>query len=233
MSLLMKILLFDIDGTLLLTGGVGTRSFQRAFRQRYGLEPDMSCYSPWGNTDFEIARTLLEHHFPARKPMPTIEITGFLDEYLRCFHEALPQDDGFRLMPAALACIEQFGTSPHHLVGVATGNLSKAAWAKLERGGLRPWIRFGGFAEDGEQRADILRAAKQRGEALAGPGPHEWWVIGDTPKDIAAARTIGAHAVAVATGKFTAQELTSHQPDVLLSTLTELMTEPHRLFDSI
>lgn len=229
MNLLMKILLFDIDGTLLLTGGVGTRSFQQAFRRRFGLEPDMSCYSPWGNTDFEIARTLLEHHFPARKPMPTDEIATFLDEYLVCFHEALPQDEGFRLMPAALACLKRFGTSPDHLVGVATGNLAQAAWAKLERAGLRPWIQFGGFAEDGEQRADILRSAQRRAETLAGPGPHEWWVIGDTPKDIAAARAIGAYAAAVATGKFTTEELASHNPDVLLPDLTDLVVAPHRL----
>ena len=126
----MRILLFDIDGTLLLTGGVGTRSFARAFRERYGREADMSCYSPWGATDYHIGRSLLEYHFPG-KDISHGELTGFLDHYLDIFHETLPLDEGFRLMPSALACLEAFSGLHDTLVGVATGNLSRAGWTKL------------------------------------------------------------------------------------------------------
>ncbi len=221
----MHILLFDIDGTLLLTGGIGTQSFRQAFSELYGRAPDMSCYSPWGATDYEIARSLLEFHFPERA-VEHAEVDAFLAHYLERFHDALPGDQGFRLMPAALTCLEKMSERSENLVGVATGNLSRAGWSKLERGGLHHWIRFGGFAEDGPERADILRAAEQRGLALAGPGAHSVWVIGDTPKDISAARAIGARVVAVSTGKFNRDELAPHDPDILLDDLQPLVDNP-------
>jgi phosphoglycolate phosphatase-like HAD superfamily hydrolase len=220
----MRIFLFDIDGTLLLTGGIGTKSFERAFRETYGFAPDMTCYSPWGATDYEIGRSLLEFHFPQRSVSPE-ELQTFLDYYLNCFHEALPGDTGFRLMPAAresLAALSQPGES---LIGVATGNLSRAGWSKLERGGLRDWVKFGGFAEDGVLRADILRAAQQRSLEIAGRGEHQFWVVGDTPKDIDAARAIGAKVVAVATGKFKHGELEAHKPDLLFHDLRALLAD--------
>jgi phosphoglycolate phosphatase-like HAD superfamily hydrolase len=221
----MRIILFDIDGTLLLTGGVGTRSFERAFREKYGMAPDMSCYSPWGATDYEIGRSLLTHHFPERT-IEHDELTEFLHFYLDIFHEAIPHDTGFRLMPKATECVGALASSPDNLLGVATGNLSRAGWTKLERGGLRDWMKFGGFAEDGVLRPDILRAAQQRGLELAGPGEHNFWVIGDTPHDISAARAIGAKVLAVATGKFRRDELEPHGPDLLLDDLCALAEEP-------
>ncbi len=221
----MRILLFDIDGTLLLTGGVGTRAFAEAFRQQYRSEPDMTCYSPWGNTDYEIARSLLAYHFPDRE-IEVAEVEALLGTYLGLFGASLPDDSGFRLMPAALRCIEVFAEQPDTLVGVATGNLSRAADLKLRRGGLHHWIRFGGYAEDGVERADILRAAQRRALDIAGRGDHSWWVIGDTPKDIHAARAIGARVAAVATGKFGRDDLGKLGPDLLLEDLTSLCAEP-------
>jgi phosphoglycolate phosphatase len=231
----MRILLFDIDGTLLLTGGVGTRSFAKAFQDNYGQPPDMSCYSPWGATDFQIGRSLLEFHFP-EKVIEHAEVQALLDRYLDCFGNALGGDENFRLLPAALACIERFAEQPDTLVGVATGNLSRAAWWKLEKAGLHHWIRFGGFAEDGIARADILRAAQQRAMAIAAQenagGNHTYWVIGDTPKDILAAREIGVRVAAVGTGKFTLAELQPYAPDLLLEDLSSLAAQPH-LLDSV
>lgn len=224
----MRILLFDIDGTLLLTGGVGTRSFERAFRERFGMAPDMTCYSPWGATDYEIGRQLLEHHFP-QKNISHDELTEFLNFYLDVFHEALPHDTGFRLMPAVNACVQGFAAKTDVLMGVATGNLSRAGWTKLERGGLRAHMKFGGFAEDGVKRPDILRAAQRRALEIAGEGEHKWWVIGDTPHDISAARAIGARVAAVATGKFKRDDLEKYQPDLLFDDLTALAVNPDLL----
>lgn len=221
----MRILLFDIDGTLLLTGGVGTRSFEKAFRERFGVAPDMTCYSPWGATDYEIGRAILEHHFP-EKVIGHDELTDFLNFYLDVFHAAIPLDTGFRLMPKAAECVARFAAEPDVLLGVATGNLSRAGWTKLERGGLRAHMKFGGFAEDGVKRPDILRAAQRRALELAGDGEHRWWVIGDTPHDISAARTIGAKVAAVATGKFKRDELAAHAPDLLFDDLCLLAENP-------
>lgn len=224
----MRILMFDIDGTLLLTGGVGTRSFKKAFEDQYGTQADMSCYSPWGATDYEIAGSLLKHHFPERD-IEIAEVDALLNLYLGCFKAALPGDLGFRILPSALACLETMADLPDTLVGVATGNLSHAAWPKLEKAGMHHWIRFGGFAEDGPQRATILQAAKERAVAMVEGPVQSIWVIGDTPKDIHAARAISANVVAVATGKFGRAELAEHDPDILLDDLSELAAKPHLL----
>jgi phosphoglycolate phosphatase-like HAD superfamily hydrolase len=221
----MRILLFDIDGTLLLTGGVGTRSFARAFHEKYGRTADMTCYSPWGATDYHIGRSLLEFHFPERT-IDDAELQAFLDHYLGVFHEMLPHDTGFRLMPAVRECVDAFVSAPDTLVGVATGNLARAGWTKLEFGGLRSAFQFGGFAEDGVLRPEILRAAQRRAVAIAGPGSHRFWVIGDTPHDITAARAVGAKVAAVATGKHKRDELAAYEPDLLFDTLHELAANP-------
>ncbi len=126
-------------------------------------------------------------------------------------------------MPAARESIEALALQTDNLIGVATGNLSRAGWSKLDRGGLRHWVKFGGFAEDGVLRADILRAAQKRSLEIAGPGNHDFWVIGDTPKDIDAARAIGARVLAVATGKYELEELAAYKPDLLYADLRELM----------
>ncbi len=220
----MKIILFDIDGTLLLTGGVGSRAFRQAFHETYGHEPDMSCYSPWGATDYHIARSLLEHHFT--REVSHTEVEDFLDRYLAIFDATVHDDEGFRLMPKAMECVTAVAALEDNLLGVATGNLSRSGWAKLKRGGLDPWFRFGGFAEDGVLRPDILRAARRRGLELAGVGDHSFWVIGDTPHDIDAARAIDAKVLAVATGKFSKDELAQHAPDLLLDDLCDLADNP-------
>lgn len=220
----MRILLFDIDGTLLLTGGIGTRSFQRAFRERYAREPDMSCYSPWGATDYHIGRSLLEFHFPERA-IAHDELQTFLNHYLDVFHESLPGDTNFRLMPLAREFMTACAANAETLIGVATGNLERAGRTKLEKAGLLHHVHFGGFAEDGVLRPDILRAAQRRAVHIAGEGEHSYWVIGDTPADIDAARAIGAKVVAVATGKYRRDELGLHRPDILINDLSEMPME--------
>ena len=94
---------------------------------------------------------------------------------------------------------------------------------------MRHWVKFGGFAEDGVLRADILWAAKRRAIELAGKGDHSFWVIGDTPADIEAARAIGARVLAVATGKLKRDELAAHQPDLLHDDLTQVTENPDLL----
>jgi phosphoglycolate phosphatase-like HAD superfamily hydrolase len=134
---------------------------------------------------------------------------------------------------ATLAHVERKGA----LVGLATGNLEEIGWIKVERAGLRSWFSFGGFSDRFEDRADMIaHAAEQARAILRAEGSRETGteadsvcVVGDTPFDIAAARANGLPTIAVATGRYSFDELMEHRPEVCATTLAALLEETEAL----
>ena len=187
------ILLFDIDGTLAVTQGAGTRAMGRVFREVFGIEDALAQVDFAGRSDNWIVATALEQ--AGREATPAM-IGEFQDAYIPALREEL--EGGSRLLPGVVELLDALAEQPV-LLGLGTGNFRRAAEAKL--GYLGIWERFvdGGFGDDAANRTELLAAALPRLRPLAAPDA-EVVVIGDTRHDISAARGIGARVLAVQTG---------------------------------
>jgi len=216
--------LFDIDGTLLLSGGGGARALDRAFSHRFGIERAMELVKPGGKTD----PIILEEIFATRLGRAPVgdEVAEILALYLPLLRAELIETPGFRLMPAVVETLDYLaGLAPAVTLGLATGNVREAAQIKLERAGLWSRFAFGGFACDHRDRPRLVARAIERACELAGVAalpPEEVVVVGDTPLDVEAARACGVRVVAVATGTASRADLVACGPDAVLDTLAEL-----------
>lgn len=203
------VLLFDIDGTLISTGGAGRRAFERAVARRIG-RPEVLSFSFAGMTDRAIARTALD---AADRDPTEAAIDDLINAYVAHLAEEI-QEAACRIYPGIVAAIDAALARPGCAVGLGTGNVRDGARLKLGRVGLFERFGFGGFGSDHERRDELLRIGAARGAAALGTALNECRVvvIGDTPKDIAAARAIGAESVAVATGQYGVEALAACAP---------------------
>jgi phosphoglycolate phosphatase-like HAD superfamily hydrolase len=222
-------ILFDLDGTLVSTGGAGKRSIEQAVVDVTGIVGGVNRQRLDGMTDRAIIRTAVDWGRADAGPSCTEdEIDRVLERYVALLAESLPTCD-YRVMPGLpdeLAWLRSRGWA----VGLGTGNVERGARIKLERSGLNALLPFGGFGSDAEDRGALLRAGFARASSLLGRTleSHEMWVVGDTPKDISAARQAGAKVVAVATGGFSVDDLRAYQPD---ATIADLSAGVRQLFD--
>src|SRR6185369_15967689 len=200
------VFLFDIDGTLVTTGGAGRRAMQRGFAAVHG-RPDAMGFPMDGMTDRLIVRQALA--------AVSIEATtAAIDRVLAAYVEVLREevlavsDQRYRVHRGMREAIDG-AVARGAAVGLGTGNVVEGARVKLERVGLGQTFRFGGYGSDAEARVDVIRIGAERGAAELGRplGECRVVVIGDTPKDVAAARGIGAECVAVGTGHYTREAL--------------------------
>jgi len=214
------VLLFDIDGTLITSGGAGRRAMERAFEERYGKRE--ACRFRFdGMTDLQIARqTLVALGVP-----PTREaMAESIVLYLRFLGEEIARTDDTRYrlhagITEALAAARAHGCG----IGLGTGNVHEGARLKLERVGVFGEFAFGGFGSDAEDRTELLRHGAERGARHLGASLDACRVvvIGDTPKDVAAAQGIGAECIAVGTGSFTLAELRASGATHAFASLSE------------
>lgn len=227
----MRVVLFDIDGTLLLSGGAGRLAMEAALRQEFGtVGPDSYRYD--GKTDRLIVReTMRLEGFDDRtidQRMPAV-----LALYLEGLRAALA--NGARrayTLPGVQAIVDAVDAADDLVLGLLTGNVVEGAELKLSAAGLAPRrFRVGAFGSDHEDRPMLPAFARDRASALLGeqvPG-ERLVIIGDTPADVQCGRGVGARAIAVATGGFTVEELNAHAPAAAFRDLTE--TE--RVLDAI
>ena len=209
--------LFDIDGTLLLSGGAGARALDGAFAARFGMAGAMEGVQLGGKTDPNIVEEVFVARLGRAPTGP--EIDDLLDLYLPRLRAELAAATSFRLMPAVIETLDHLAGQAGVRIGLATGNIRAGAQAKLERAGL--WHRFelGGFACDHRDRHRLVARAIERAGAVS---PDEVVVVGDTPFDVAAARACGARVLAVATGSVGRDALAACDPDAVFDTLAEL-----------
>jgi phosphoglycolate phosphatase-like HAD superfamily hydrolase len=215
-----RILLFDIDGTLVTTGGAGAVAWKQAFQELHGIPADIGQFTDAGMTDPDVGAMTFEAVM-GRKATPR-ELAQLIQRRLEHLPEAIAQSEGYKVLPGVPERLRQLSRDGH-LLGLITGNGDGAAFVKLSRGDLMRWFSFGAYATAGVDRADIVRRAVQRGEAMLGCDvPNEdIFVIGDTPRDIEAAHTAGCTAIAVATGHHDAAALEEAGADHVLDTLEQ------------
>ncbi|MGZ3457463.1 MAG: HAD family hydrolase [Archangium sp.] len=208
------VLLFDIDGTLVTTGGAGRRSMERAFEHLHGRRDACDSFSLSGMTDQAIVRKALE--LIGVLPSPEA-LSAVIDSYLAHLAEEVPRvdDRDYRLHPGMREAVEAALAHPGVAVGLGTGNVRQGARIKLERVRIHDRFSFGGFGCDHEDRVELIRHGARSGAALLGAPLEECRVviIGDTPKDVAAAKGIGAICIGVGTGGFTPEALLASGAD--------------------
>ena len=215
-----KLVLFDIDGTLLTSGGAGERALRIAFRERFGIDDDLKNVEIAGRTDSGIARRMLATHRLAGTPE---NIAAFLDTYVHHLALELPRTPG-GLLPGTLPLLEALRNDNQFVLGLLTGNLQRGAELKLVRYGIWHFFEFGAFADDHHDRNELGRFACTRASERHGCDfPAEYiYVIGDTPHDIACAHAINACGIGVATGTFTRKHLEQAGADVVFDDLAEM-----------
>lgn len=213
------IYLFDIDGTLITSGGTGRGAMLEAFEQVLDMPSVKLSFSFGGMTDRAIVRQgLTELDVPVDESRIDALLALYL-ERLEC--TALP-GRGFREHVGVRPILDSLVGSPNVALGIGTGNVEKGARIKLRCVDLDHYFRFGGFGCDAEARHRLLSRGADRGAGQLGL-PREQCrivVIGDTPRDIEAAHAIGADCIAVATGGAASAELASHNPEWLFDDLT-------------
>lgn len=226
----MKLVLFDIDGTLLWTDGAGRRAVHRALVAEAGSAGPIDSYRFDGKTDPQIITDLLRlggHPDPDRAEL----VAAVSDRYLALLAEELALTPGAtRLLPGVtelLAALEPHEQSGRALVGLLTGNLAAGAVLKLQAGGLDP-DRFavGAYGSDSGTRADLPAIAVGRATAARGrhfPGP-DVVILGDTPADVACARGIDARSIGVATGYYDAAALRAAGATAVFESLADTAT---------
>jgi phosphoglycolate phosphatase-like HAD superfamily hydrolase len=219
----MRLVLFDVDGTLILTGGAGMRAYYRAMHSVFDIKVDGEFIRPDGKTDPLIAKELLAH-FNLMDRWCDSSRDALFASYLGYLEEEMcrARDDGLiRVLPGVENLLQRLSGQADLGVGLVTGNLEQGARIKLEKAGLYGYFRFGGYGSDSEDRTAITRIGIQRGIQFAAPAPVEAaFVIGDTPLDIIHGRAAGAKVIAVASARYNLDDLQSYQPDMLLSDLT-------------
>jgi phosphoglycolate phosphatase len=215
-----RILLFDIDGTLVSTGGAGAVAWKQAFLELYEIPADIGQFTDAGMTDPDVGAKTFEAVLGRR---PTAhELAALIQRRLEHLPEAVAESKGYKVLPGVPERLRQLSRAGH-LLGIITGNGDGAAHIKLARGDLNRWFSFGAYASAGLDRAGIVREAVERGEAMLGEDvPNaEIFVIGDTPRDIEAAHDVGCTAIAVATGHYDAAALLAAGADHVVATLEE------------
>jgi phosphoglycolate phosphatase-like HAD superfamily hydrolase len=215
-----RIVLFDIDGTLVSTGGAGAVAWRRAFEDLHGVPADIGKFTDAGMPDTDVGAKTFEAVL-GREPTP-YELAQLLQRRLEHMADTVAESEGYRVLPGVPERLRQLSHAGH-LLGLITGNVDGAARVKLERAGLNRWFTFGAYAGAGMDRPAIVREAVARGESMIGRDvPNaEVYVVGDTPRDVEAAHAAGCTAIAVATGKFDAAALREAGADHVLATLEE------------
>lgn len=213
------VLLFDIDGTLVTTGGAGRRAIGRAFGRVYGREDACSGFDFSGMTDRAILRGGLT---ALGKTVEPAAVDAILAAYLSALTEEIASAS-CRVHAGIDIALNEAHARPHCAVGLGTGNVREGARIKLTRVGIYDRFAFGGFGCDHEDRAELIRMGAERGAERIGLSRSDCRVvvIGDTPRDIAAAQAIGAECIAVATGNYQAAQLSAAGARHVYRDLTE------------
>lgn len=212
----MALLLFDIDGTLLAPRGLGRRAFEKAVRALYQRLPETS-FGYDGLMDTAIAKETLRLLGESQESGP---LCALLDAYACILHEERPSDPESHLCPGVPWVLDEARSRGHHL-GLLTGNLSKTAKTKLGFVSLEDHFPAGAFAEDADERGDLVPIAMARCASAYGRPftAEETWIVGDSVHDIRAAKWAGVRCAAVATGNTPISVLEAESPHLLLEDL--------------
>jgi phosphoglycolate phosphatase len=214
--------LFDIDGTLIITGGAGGASWRLAFDELYGIPADIGKFTDTGMTDPDVGRKTFEavmHRQPERK-----EFTRLLERRLFYLHQTVTESDGYRVLAGVQELLPKL-IEDGYLLGLVTGNLEAAAHIKLHRAQLNRFFSFGGYGSDATDRGELTKIALGRGALVYGEPltPDQAIVVGDTPHDVQGAHAAGMECVGVGSHHFNVDQLRDSGADYAIASLEEAL----------
>ena len=218
---MVRLVLFDIDGTLVHTGHAGTRAFAKTFATEFNLHHGSEKMKFAGRTDVSLVREFFKIHGLDEAPG---HFRQFFDRYVFWLDHILAHSTG-HACPGIFEFIRDLQALPQPpALGLLTGNIQLGAEIKLRKFGLWDFFQFGGFADDHEDRNHIAVAALERGRRVLDQNlqPQEIIVIGDTPFDVRCGKFIGAKTLAVATGGAKLEELKPCAADWTVEDLTRI-----------
>lgn len=213
------LLLWDIDGTLIASGGAGMHALQLALKNTFALDGSLADIDFAGRTDTWIMRAIFRKF---AVPATDENFTRLFDGYLRELPAAL-RNPHARVLPGVREILRATAAHGTFAQGLLTGNKRGGAQTKLAHHGLWEHFAFGAFGDDAEIRNELGPHALRRARETHGidfPATRTW-IIGDTPHDIACGKAIGARTLAVATGASTAAELRAHAPDAVVENFSD------------
>jgi phosphoglycolate phosphatase-like HAD superfamily hydrolase len=215
----MKLLLWDIDGTLVCTGAAGERALVGAMKSLFQIEASLDQIDFWGRTDAHIGRMLFEHYGVA---LDEKKLHDFLEMYLVLLQTEMTKGRT-KTHPGIVDILEQVRLRADLAQGLLTGNLVRGAEIKLTHFDVWRYFEFGAFADDSYLRNELGPHALRRAKEKIGREfpPENVFVIGDTPHDVACGKIIGAKTIAVATGKFSVEELAKCEPTAVLADFSD------------
>jgi phosphoglycolate phosphatase-like HAD superfamily hydrolase len=211
------LLLWDIDGTLIASGGAGMRALTVGLRNVFGIDGSLADIDFAGRTDRWIMREVFKKF---AIPVTEDNFARFFDGYVAALPAELANPSA-RVLPGVREALQAAAAHGAIAQGLLTGNMRRGAQVKLAHHGLWEHFAFGAFADDGEHRNElgphaVRRAASHHGVEFAAANV---WIIGDTPHDIACGKVIGARTLALATGGYTVDQLRAHSPTMVLEDL--------------
>ena len=212
--------LFDIDGTLIDTGGAGAASWRLAFDELYGIPADIGEFTDAGMTDPAVGRKTFEavmHRAPERK-----EFTRLLERRLHFLHQTVEESEGYRVLAGVAELMPRL-IENGYLLGLVTGNVEAAAHIKLHRARLNRFFSFGGYGSDSTDRGELTRIALGRAALVYGETvtPAQAIAVGDTPHDVEGAHAAGIQCVGVGSHHFNVEQLRQAGADYAIASLEE------------
>ena len=212
--------LFDIDGTLIITGGAGAAAWRLAFDDLYGIPADIGEFTDTGMTDPEVGHKTFAAVL-GREPSRA-ELGKLMERRLHYLYRTVEESDGYRVLDGVEELLPRM-LEEGYLLGLVTGNVEAAAHIKLHRARLNRFFSFGGYGSDSTDRGELTRAALKRASVVSGGSvtPDQAFVVGDTPHDVAAAHAAGIPCVGVASHHYTAEQLRAAGADYVIESLAD------------
>jgi phosphoglycolate phosphatase len=213
-------ILFDIDGTLIDSGGAGAASWRRAFDALYGVPADIGKFTDAGMTDPEVGRKTFEAVL-SRKPERK-EFTRLMERRLHYLRQTVEESEGYRVLDGVDELLPKLIDDGYEL-GLVTGNVEAAAHIKLHRAELNRFFSFGGYGSDSSDRPELTRIALQRAALVYGDeiSPDEAVAVGDTPLDVTGAHGAGIECIGVGSHHYTTDQLQKAGADYAIRSLAD------------
>jgi phosphoglycolate phosphatase len=213
-------ILFDIDGTLIDTGGAGAASWRLAFDELYGIPADIGKFTDTGMTDPAVGRKTFEavlNRKPERK-----EFTKVMERRNHYLHQTVQESKGYEVLPGVDALLPKL-IDNGYLLGIVTGNVEAAAHIKLHRAELNRFFSFGGYGSDSDERGEVTRIALKRASLVYGEQvePDQAFAVGDTPLDVTGAHAADIECVGVGSHHYDADQLREAGADYAITSLEE------------
>jgi phosphoglycolate phosphatase len=212
--------LFDIDGTLISTGGASDRAWKRAFKEFHHVDVDVPAVTGKGVPDPEVGRVVFKSAI-GREPTAE-EAEALMRRRLDHLPEEVDNSPGFVVQDGVVELLDRL-IDAGVMLGLTTGNVEEAAHIKLSRANLNRYFSFGGYGSDSPDRTELTNKALERGELVSGRtlDREHCFSCGDTPRDVEAGHGAGIRVVGVATGEYTVEELLEAGADAAVTSLRE------------